>query len=57
MIVGVVMIVFIVEVSVEGDVVVGEKVFWKCKVCYVVGEGVKNRVGLVFNGVVGFVWG
>ena len=31
----------------------GEKVFRKCKSCHQVGEGAKNRVGPVLNGVVG----
>ena len=31
----------------------GEKVFKKCKACHQVGEGAKNRVGPVLNGVVG----
>lgn len=31
----------------------GEKVFKKCKACHQVGEGAKNRVGPILNGVVG----
>ncbi|MBU2866875.1 c-type cytochrome [Pacificibacter marinus] len=31
----------------------GEKVFKKCKACHQVGEGAKNRVGPMLNGVVG----
>ena len=31
----------------------GEKVFKKCKACHQVGEGAKNRVGPVLNGVFG----
>jgi cytochrome c len=31
----------------------GEKVFRKCKSCHQVGEGAKNRVGPVLNGIVG----
>lgn len=31
----------------------GEKVFRKCKSCHQVGEGAKNRVGPILNGVVG----
>ncbi|MGR3462133.1 MAG: c-type cytochrome [Roseovarius sp.] len=37
----------------EGDPEAGEKVFRKCKACHMVGEGAKNRVGPVLNGVVG----
>jgi cytochrome c len=35
------------------DIAVGEKVFLKCKVCHQVGEGAKNGVGPVLNGIVG----
>jgi len=35
------------------DVAAGEKVFLKCKVCHQVGEGAKNGVGPVLNGIVG----
>lgn len=31
----------------------GEKVFKKCKACHQVGEGAKNVVGPVLNGVIG----
>lgn len=34
-------------------VAAGEKVFRKCKACHMVGEGAKNRVGPVLNGVMG----
>ncbi|WP_093362340.1 c-type cytochrome [Tropicimonas isoalkanivorans] len=34
-------------------VAAGEKVFKKCQACHQVGEGAKNRVGPVLNGVVG----
>ena len=37
----------------EGDAASGEKVFRKCKACHTVGEGAKNRVGPVLNGIVG----
>lgn len=37
----------------DGDAAKGEKVFRKCKACHAVGEGAKNRVGPVLNGVVG----
>lgn len=37
----------------EGDAAKGEKVFKKCKACHAVGEGAKNRVGPVLNGVFG----
>jgi cytochrome c len=35
------------------DAAAGEKVFAKCKICHQVGEGAKNGVGPVLNGVVG----
>jgi cytochrome c len=35
------------------DVAEGEKVFKKCMACHAVGEGAKNKVGPVLNGVVG----
>jgi len=37
----------------EGDAAKGEKIFKKCKACHAVGEGAKNKVGPVLNGVVG----
>lgn len=36
-----------------GDAANGEKVFKKCMACHKVGEGAKNLVGPVLNGVVG----
>ena len=36
-----------------GDAAKGEKVFRKCAACHAVGEGAKNKVGPVLNGVVG----
>jgi S-disulfanyl-L-cysteine oxidoreductase SoxD len=38
-------------------VAAGETVFRKCKACHQVGEGAKNRVGPVLNGVIGHVAG
>ncbi len=35
------------------DAMLGEKVFAKCRACHQVGEGAKNAVGPVLNGVVG----
>lgn len=35
----------------------GEKVFKKCKACHQVGEGAKNKVGPVLNGIVGAGFG
>jgi cytochrome c len=35
------------------DVAAGEHVFLKCKACHQIGEGAKNSVGPVLNGVVG----
>ena len=40
-------------VRADGDVAKGEKIFKKCKACHAVGEGSKNRVGPVLNGIVG----
>jgi cytochrome c len=37
----------------EGDAANGEKVFKKCKACHQVGDGAKNRVGPILNGIVG----
>ncbi|MFO1170389.1 MAG: c-type cytochrome [Hyphomicrobiaceae bacterium] len=37
----------------DGDAAAGEKVFKKCAACHKVGEGAKNAVGPVLNGVVG----
>ncbi|MDX2263948.1 MAG: cytochrome c family protein [Hyphomicrobiales bacterium] len=36
-----------------GDPVKGEQVFKKCKACHQVGEGAKNGVGPLQNGIVG----
>jgi cytochrome c len=36
-----------------GDAALGEKVFLKCRACHQIGEGAKNAVGPVLNGVVG----
>jgi cytochrome c len=35
------------------DAAAGEKVFGVCKMCHQVGEGAKNAVGPVLNGVIG----
>jgi cytochrome c len=35
------------------DAAAGEKVFLKCKVCHQIGEGAKNAVGPVLNGLLG----
>ena len=37
----------------EGDAKKGEKVFKKCKACHAVGEGAKNKVGPMLNGIIG----
>jgi cytochrome c len=37
----------------EGDATAGEKVFKKCFACHKVGEGAKNGVGPILNGVIG----
>lgn len=36
-----------------GDAAAGEKVFLKCRACHQIGEGAKDAVGPVLNGVVG----
>jgi cytochrome c len=36
-----------------GDAAAGEKVFKKCMACHRVGDGAKNLVGPVLNGVIG----
>jgi cytochrome c len=35
------------------DVIAGERVFKKCRACHQIGEGARNMVGPVLNGVVG----
>ena len=35
------------------DAALGEKVFVKCKACHQIGEGGKNAVGPVLNGIIG----
>lgn len=57
MIAGAAMIAFTTQAAAEGDAAAGEKVFRKCKACHVVGEGAKNKVGPILNGVVGRDWG
>ena len=37
----------------EGDAAAGEKVFRKCKSCHAVGDGAKNKVGPMLNGILG----
>jgi cytochrome c len=39
--------------SAAQDAAAGEKVFAKCKICHQIGEGAKNMVGPVLNGIVG----
>lgn len=41
----------------DGDAEKGEKVYRKCKSCHAVGEGAKNKVGPVLNGIVGATMG
>src|SRR5246500_2361091 len=36
-----------------GDAAAGEKVFLKCRACHQIGEGAKDAVGPVLNGIVG----
>jgi cytochrome c len=35
------------------DAAAGEKVFSTCKLCHQIGEGAKNAVGPVLNGIIG----
>jgi cytochrome c len=35
------------------DVAAGEKTFLKCKACHQIGEGAKNAVGPILNGLIG----
>lgn len=42
-----------VSASSAQDAALGEKVFAKCKACHQIGEGAKNAVGPVLNGIVG----
>jgi cytochrome c len=35
------------------DAAAGEKIFARCRICHQIGEGAKNAVGPVLNGVVG----
>jgi len=39
--------------SMAQDAAAGEHVFAKCKICHQIGEGAKNMVGPILNGVVG----
>jgi cytochrome c len=42
-----------ISVASAQDAALGEKVFLKCRACHQIGEGAKNAVGPVLNGVVG----
>ena len=37
----------------DGDPAAGEKVYRKCKACHAVGEGAKNKIGPMLNGIIG----
>ena len=37
----------------EGDAKKGKRIFNKCKACHAVGDGAKNKVGPILNGVIG----
>jgi cytochrome c len=37
----------------QADAANGENVFKKCKICHQIGEGAKNQVGPLLNGIVG----
>jgi cytochrome c len=37
----------------DGDAAKGEKVFNKCKACHAVGDGAKNKIGPLLNGIIG----
>jgi cytochrome c len=41
------------SVALAQDAAAGAKVFVKCKVCHQIGDGAKNSIGPVLNGVVG----
>lgn len=41
------------EAAMAQDATRGERVFLKCKACHQVGEGARNLVGPVLNGIVG----
>jgi cytochrome c len=43
----------IVPAAAAGDAVRGETVFKKCMACHAVGDGARNKVGPVLNGIVG----
>lgn len=36
----------------EGDAKKGKRIFNKCKACHAVGEGAKNKVGPILNGII-----
>jgi len=36
----------------EGDAAKGKKVFNKCKICHMVGDGAKNKIGPALNNIV-----
>jgi cytochrome c len=42
-----------VSVASAQDAALGEKIFARCKACHQIGEGAKDAVGPVLNGVVG----
>ena len=54
-VIGIAMVALVASVGAAAaqDAAAGEKVFAKCKICHQVGEGAKNAVGPVLNGVVG----
>ena len=37
----------------DGDAAAGEDVFKKCQACHAIGEGAKNKVGPLLNGIIG----
>ena len=41
----------------DGDADKGKKVFNKCKSCHAIGDGAKNKVGPMLNGIVGATMG
>ena len=44
---------FSAPVLADGDAAAGKKIFKKCKACHAIGEGAKNKVGPMLNGIVG----
>lgn len=48
---------FAAPAAAQGDAAMGQTTFKKCQACHAVGEGARNRVGPVLNGVIGRIAG